>query len=184
MDSLRANWRHSEIWVSSGGCIRGKGYWPWEVRQSWSVSHNRADLLISVDRTRFPVCTWRLASEGLARNQGRFTHCSVISAHSRLPGKTLQPLKKSSSVSWACVESYCSEETDTVSNSCMHLHTRAHKEALWNWSLKPELASKWVHVPTIRRTGLHLQVDALTYQMQPNLDISAQRCRMIKSAAL
>lgn len=57
--------------------LRGEGCWPWEVRQSCSVSCGHGDLLISADRTQFSVCARRLASEGLALNQDRFTplHC-------------------------------------------------------------------------------------------------------------
>lgn len=57
------------------------------------MSLGHADLLISADRTRFSVRAGRLASEGLAPNQDRFTHRAAISAHSCLPEQSNRAAK-------------------------------------------------------------------------------------------
>lgn len=153
MDSLRANWRRSEIWVSSGGCIRGKGYWPWEVRQSWSVSHSTADLLIGADRTRFSVCTRRLASEESAPDQGSFICLTAVSAHSCLPEQNLWK------VSWACIAEWLLKgKGHSAACACIQKGNLTRVNKLTSKSLCFK-SSSW----------RGLQRDALTFQMQDNL---------------
>lgn len=95
--------------------------------------------------------------------------------------KAPQPLKKSSLVSCAYIESYCSQGRDVVSYLCMlHMHTHIEWQAELNKAKNENPASESLHFFVTQR-GVYF---ALTYQMQGNLHISAQRCRMIKSAVL
>lgn len=85
---------------------------------------------------------------------------ALISAHSRLPERN--------DAASSCIAGFCSQgRSAAVSCSCTHT-----QEGRRSSKLKP--ASKL----------LHFHLHALTYQMQGDLDVSAQRCRMIKSAVL